>query len=115
MPNFPFRDPEFQLLLKTYQDSIPQKLEEIDHLIKKMQSSFDLQTLKELKFLVHKLAGSAGTYGYTEVSDICKELENDLNKKLNSDLIHSPPAIEWTASLSATFLNIKNGFKHYGK
>ena len=31
--------------------------------------------LKELRLQVHKLAGSAGLYGYNEVSQICKEFD----------------------------------------
>ena len=32
--------------------------------------------MEEFLFLVHSLAGSAGTYGFAKVSEICREMEN---------------------------------------
>ena len=61
-------------ILEQYKKSIPAKLEEIEGLILEAKASSEA-----LRFAVHKLAGSSGTYGYHEASDLCKTLETNLN------------------------------------
>lgn len=60
-------------LSEKYQATLPEKLEQMEQLIAS-------QAFKELKEMAHKLAGSAGTYGYVKAGLICKEMELLLEK-----------------------------------
>lgn len=62
-------------LRTTYIKTIPEKVERLDLEIKALKSAPTLENLKTLKGDVHKIAGSAGTYCYSKISEICKTLE----------------------------------------
>ena len=70
---------------KKYQLSIYKKLSSLDALIKKYTEESSEESLKSLKGTFHKLAGSAGSYGYMEVTNLCKEMEQIASKSLASD------------------------------
>lgn len=55
-------------LSEKYRATLPEKLAHLQHLI-------DTQSYRELKEATHKLAGSAGTYGYLKAGHVCKEME----------------------------------------
>jgi len=67
-------------LMRKYRESIPSKLEQIARLIDEYEHSPSKENLAALKLAVHKLAGSAGTYGYPEASRLCKNLESQIDK-----------------------------------
>lgn len=73
-------------LLKAYRASIPHKLDTLAALVRQSQSPVDVKSFEDLRMAVHKLAGSAGTYGFTEVSEICKTWEQFL---INPPHIHN--------------------------
>jgi HPt (histidine-containing phosphotransfer) domain-containing protein len=60
-------------LLESYKTSLPSKLDTIQKLSSTLQEALD-----QLRFVVHKLAGSSGTYGYMEASQLCKKMESKL-------------------------------------
>ncbi len=74
------------MLLNEYKKSIPQKLKAIQNLIEQAKQNPLSETLDSLCFAVHKLAGSAGTYGYSEASQLCKELAQKIMNKDKLDL-----------------------------
>lgn len=69
----------FDALVEEYRKTIPQKVEQIESQIKDLKNLKTLDALKALRFSVHKFAGSAGTYGFSEVSSLCKDKETELN------------------------------------
>ena len=73
-------DPKMQ---KHYTETIPKKLGELKTLIDAIHTTISMDTLTNLRLAVHKIAGSAGTYGYWRVSQLCKKLELDLLSKIN--------------------------------
>lgn len=40
-----------------------------------------------LYFIIHQLAGSAGSYGFDEISTVCSALENHLDEKKSIDVL----------------------------
>jgi HPt (histidine-containing phosphotransfer) domain-containing protein len=62
-------------LKRNYRKSLPDKQLALKHCIDKS----DAMTMLSL---LHKLAGSAGMYGFQEISDQAKELEQCLNVSL---------------------------------
>ncbi|MBM3201363.1 MAG: Hpt domain-containing protein [Chlamydiae bacterium] len=60
--------------LKTlYKAKIPRKITELQFFI-------DQSDIENLRFAVHKLQGSSGTYGYMKVSQECAKWEYELMK-----------------------------------
>lgn len=100
-------------LLKEYNASIPRKIQALQNLIDEMRGSIQESSLKSLRSEVHKLAGNAGTYGYMEVSNICKEFEQLLIKRLQdfADNKNNPNTV---AEFDAYLKNITNAFNQRG-
>ncbi len=71
-------------LRNQYKETIYQKIEKIDNLIAVYKNEENNDTLIELTSDLHKISGSAGSYGYPEVSKRCKKMENIL-KDFTSD------------------------------
>lgn len=94
-PNNKNTMPVYEKLRKEYQDSLPIKIEKIQSIVDNFQKSDSLETLNELKFEIHKIAGSAGSFGYPTVSNICKEFEKDINQKIKS--FSSSNSHDWQA------------------
>lgn len=75
-------DLAFLALKKEYQKTISAKLETLEKLIKILEKTGDLATLVELHRLVHKIVGSAGTYGYGRTSKIGKKFTETLSRMI---------------------------------
>lgn len=65
-------------LQKKYDSSIHEKISILKNLITLAQKDPSTKNLKALQNAVHQLSGSAGLYGYLEVSIICKQFEQEL-------------------------------------
>lgn len=74
----PFSDELLLSLKMSYQKTIPDKIERLEKMILDVQKNDNLENLNILKGEVHKIAGSAGSYGFLAVSELCKNLESDL-------------------------------------
>ena len=106
-------DPIPDELMQAYRQSIPSKLSLINSLICEVQKNGDLESLKALRFAIHKLAGSAGSYGYPEVSALCKELEKELILKIDDFSLGSLNQ-NYLAALTVFFQKLEKEFT-YGK
>ncbi|MEX1013040.1 MAG: response regulator [Waddliaceae bacterium] len=98
---------EIKELREKYNQTIPEKLEQLTHLIEKIKEDPSKGNLEALKNLVHKIAGSAGSYGYMDVTTACRKLEYVLIDKLESTEI-DPHQIEL---LDAFLKRIKYSFQ----
>lgn len=105
----PIPDATFKKLQLHYQESIPEKIATLRQLITQFQNLQDLETLNSLRNAVHKIAGSAGTYGYSEVSVICKEFEGDLILKIIA-FSTVTPCLEWIVDFENYLNKITQGF-----
>jgi DNA-binding response OmpR family regulator len=93
-----------------YQKTISDKIERLERMIQLVQQSPDQKNLQNLRFEVHKLAGSSGSYGYSKVSHLCKAMEQELiNRTELSMEIKLDPA--WLASLDIFFRELKLHFQ----
>ncbi len=70
-------------ILNEYRKTIPEKLATLQNLISLVVEEASEDHLKNLRFAVHKLAGSSGMYGYMQVSNICKKFEQEVIKSID--------------------------------
>lgn len=100
--NIDKNDPNYLLeeLKQEYANSVDDKLQNIERLLKKAAAEPTVQNFSELKALVHKIAGSAGTFGFNEASNICLELDRTLQPKKNPEKLSA----FWAGNLLNTFL-----------
>jgi len=68
-------DPEYQALVRQFEEELPVKLKQI-------QSAADKQDWVELKNQVHKLKGLGASFGYPELSNISAQIQTNLAKEL---------------------------------
>jgi HPt (histidine-containing phosphotransfer) domain-containing protein len=96
-------------LVTEYRKTIPEKIESISSLIADVKNLKTLESLQSLRQAVHKLAGNSGTYGFMKVSNACKELDLDLQEKIqsfNPDIL----TIQWLSGLDIFLKNLKIHF-----
>lgn len=106
----PFPPELLQDLKATYQKTIPDKIERLEKMILDVQRNPSIDTLQVLKGEVHKIAGSAGSYGYMAVSELCKNLEEDLAKQIKGAKENQfNPA--WIETLDDFFTQVKLHFQ----
>lgn len=106
----PFSD-ELLLDLKiSYQKTISDKVERLEKMILDVQKKSSIENFQILKGEVHKIAGSAGSYGFLAVSDLCKNLELELAKQIDLTKQNQFNAA-WLASLDDFFTQIKLHFQ----
>jgi DNA-binding response OmpR family regulator len=106
----PFSDELLTNLKLSYQKTIADKIERLEKMILDAQRNPSLENLHILKGEVHKIAGSAGSYGYMAVSELCKNLELDLNKQIELAK-QGQFDYQWLASLDHFFTQIKLHFQ----
>ncbi|MBI5346115.1 MAG: response regulator [Chlamydiae bacterium] len=75
-------DKILELEVKKYRETIPQKIAALEKLITKAKSKSNESSFQELEYAFHKLAGSAGTYGYGKVSEIAKQIVGKIREWL---------------------------------
>lgn len=67
---------------ESYKKSISDKINHFELLIDELIKTPSKESFSALAAEAHKIAGSAGSYGYPKVSILCRELENNLKEKL---------------------------------
>jgi hypothetical protein len=72
-------------LFEDYHQLAYERLSQIHFILQKKKKNLSLQEWDELQNIVHKIAGSAGIYGRSMASKICKEMEIQLK---NKDYLH---------------------------
>ncbi|MCB1149025.1 MAG: response regulator, partial [Chlamydiia bacterium] len=104
-------DPK-EKLLAYYRGTICDKIDQLSKLISAVQHHADAASLHALKDFLHKIAGSAGTYGFYEVTSHCRKVEHELGSLLESG---KGPTKKWTLGLSAFLEQIKYDFQFPSK
>jgi len=96
-------------LVKKYRESIPEKLGLMNTIILSLHQESSREKLTELRFIVHKMAGSASMFGYSHVSQPCRNFEQFLVEKLAaSDLDLN---LAWLKTCDTHFSNVKTAFE----
>lgn len=76
---------ELDKLFRSYVQRLPEKLENIGGIVNSLHADRDTGgLLSELHMLVHKLAGSAGSYGCPDVGKVARDYEILISTHLNS-------------------------------
>ncbi len=94
---------------REYRETIPEKIRVLTGLIDKLKEKIDLETLKEFRMQIHKIAGSAGTYGFKTVSTLCREFEKELIEKVEH-FEERPGEKSWISGFETHFNRIKEAF-----
>lgn len=95
-------------LKRNYDKTIYDKIELLTKLVESLQLNPNEDSLKNLQSAVHKIGGSAGSYGYGPVSTLCKDLDHQITEIL--DLKHAPEK-QWISSLNEFLKKIKYSFQ----
>lgn len=95
-------------LKRKYEKAIPEKIAIITQLVRTCQANPSPESVTELKEILHKFGGSAGSYGFKKVSSICKEMDVQISEKLATGNYAST---DWLSSLSTFLHEIEVGFK----
>lgn len=98
---------DLKKLQEMYLSKLPEKLEAIRLAIEAVRKQQSMETIKALQFLIHKMAGNAGTFGYAEVSRLCKEWD----LKLAQESKQSQPQVS-LEELDRFFLALKKQFNN---
>lgn len=72
-------------LFNKYTESILAKLEEIEDLVKIVKARPERDAIDDLRDEIHKISGSAGSYGYFKAGESCKNLEELLHSALEKN------------------------------
>ena len=87
-------------LKRAYVNGLGAKIEEVEAAARNAQATDDplsgqgLEALDALKQLVHKLAGSGGTFGFAEISDAAEKAETACDAMLETPSIDRWRSIE---------------------
>lgn len=93
---------KLQLLFATYHKSLPAKIADIEGKWQKLQIEWNEQLFQDFLRAAHTLHGSAGTYGYTTVSEAAAQLELYLKS-----LVNKTPTTEDLSTISGLFTVLK--------
>ena len=98
-----------QKFAEEYRKTIPEKINALRAILDDMHLKITPENLKELRFHIHKIAGSAGTYGFDSISKLCRQFEGDLLEKIDS-LKEGAGDPGWLSAFEANFEKIKEDF-----
>ncbi len=97
-------DNEFKKLSEVYSSNLPSKINEIESAFNQLISTWDLNNLMKFSSLIHKLNGSAGIYGFAEISKLAAKIESQISHH-NQDVPANKQAIEEINKLIAELKN----------
>ncbi|GEM_PF-3167056 len=90
---------KLQALLEDYTKKLPGKLEVLQQQWKSLQKTFSKRHFKDFHREAHSLTGSAGTYGFSQLSIAARELEIILKSLLIKDKLTSEDELAISQSL----------------
>lgn len=99
---------KFQELKLKYDKTKNEKVELIERLVRALQQNPNEEHLAEFRTTVHNIGGSAGSYGYTSVSNICKEMDSQAYERLD---LKANLDKHWLSSLDHFLEKIRSGFQ----
>lgn len=95
-------------LFKNYTESLDEKFEIMEQLLLALRKEGQLEAVETLQKNVHKLSGSAGSYGFVKGGEVCKQLELYLTNILQTGSYNAADIkeIETLFAKLAFYLNI---------
>lgn len=95
-------------LKSAYEATIYDKIEKLSGLIDTVHKNPTSTALLELKNELQKIGGSAGSFGFSLVSSLCKDLAHSISEKIVDG---TPVDSEWQDSLDVFLTKLKKGFQ----
>lgn len=86
-------------LYESYLKTIPEKIELLEQLIEKIQLKLTKNDVVQLRDVSHKMAGSAGTYGFVKAGEKCKALTLLLDEAINNDFLQEKDFVDHMTQL----------------
>jgi len=80
---------KIEALHRLYSKNLPAKLQSIEKLWQEIQQHWDLPSFQVFHREVHSLCGSAGTYGYMNLSKFARQMEQYLKAVLQKEVMDS--------------------------
>ena len=85
--------PKLQKLIEMYRDGLGDKQTDIDAAwARASDAGWQGESLKALYDLVHKLAGSSGSYGFRDLSEVARVLDRRLSDTVAGETTFDPQA-----------------------
>lgn len=84
---------QLALMAGEFTRQLPQRLEELENALTKLKKLPDVENMQKLRLLVHKLAGSAATFGHDRLSEQAREFELFLDNYIEKSQL--PAGDEW--------------------
>lgn len=101
---------EFKNIKEDYLKSIPEKLNAMSSLVEGFKNQPTAENVKTLRNHVHQLAGNAGTFGFQEVTDLCKTWDLKLKDIVEN---FAPEKIQGILGELEPFIQkVKEAFNH---
>ncbi len=98
---------------KEYEKNIPEKIKQVEELISSLQKEMKEETLHSLQALVHKTAGTAGSFGYMSVTNLCREWDQKL-KEAKENLSQGKDLSSLPKELEGFLQKLKENFSRKG-
>ncbi len=99
-------------LQKKYRDSLYPKFQHLESLFKTIQADpTSIDALRDIRFEVHKITGSAGAYGYKETSEMCRFCEVQVQEFINQEQKKTIPE-DLINYLHQFLINMRLSFQH---
>ncbi|CRX38110.1 response regulator [Estrella lausannensis] len=108
LPHKPSLHGKLADLKKRYDETIDDKITLLKNLTQQTQKI--PEKLSDLRVEIHKMAGSAGNFGYAEAGDLCKALEREIIERLGSGTYTDA---SWLASLDKHINKIETAFHQH--
>lgn len=81
MANLASMQAEMKVLRAVYAASLPEKIKEIEHAWQQLLTKdWNEANLRNMHRMVHSLTGSGATFGFAQLSDVARQLEQDLKQ-----------------------------------
>lgn len=99
---------DFQKIKEEYVKTIPEKIQSIETLIQTFEKTPSEPTLLEIRNIIHKIAGNAGSFGFDKATQLCKTWDQKLQALLKDYKSVNPSSL--TAELKAFIPQLKSSF-----
>jgi len=106
--NSPGMSHGFDKIKSAYEKTIPSKIELLTNSIRRVQQHPNQDNLTHLQNIIHKMGGSAGSYGYSSVSILCKDMDSEIGSTIAKGEALNPMRL---TSLDDFLTKILQGFQ----
>ncbi len=103
-------DKALEALIKQYRQTFPQKINDIEQALKQSsEAGWTTQSIQPLAALIHRLAGSAGAYGFNEIYRLAAAADSQLKKLATASTTAESHAVE---DLRTTIAELLRALRH---